>query len=242
MEFYDALNQYCPKDEQEQTDKAVMLDCLKRYADVYERSNLLFHVTASAWITNEKRDRVLLIYHNIYDSWAWTGGHAEGGAQGGGGGDWACFRTPGVGSAAFDRNADRESSYEARQIRSGASAFERNLFADCGRPGVFAHQRGREQRGQMVPPGRGDPGVLGTVDAPGLSAVKRPDEILLACKTIRRREAIQRLFVKGNFQKHSRFCPTVLFRCAKLKSVIESMRQIDIYGGENEIQRNSDCC
>ena len=77
MEFYDALKQYVPRDEQEQTDKAVMLDCLARYADVYERSNLLFHVTASAWITNESRDRVLMIYHNIYDSWAWTGGHAD---------------------------------------------------------------------------------------------------------------------------------------------------------------------
>ncbi len=78
MEFYDALIQYCPKDEQEKTDKAVMLDCLERYADVYERSNLLFHVTASAWITNASRDRVLMVYHNIYDSWAWTGGHADG--------------------------------------------------------------------------------------------------------------------------------------------------------------------
>lgn len=78
MDFYEALNQYVPRDEQEQTDKAVMLDCLARYADVYERSNLLFHVTASAWITNESRDRVLMIYHNIYDSWAWTGGHADG--------------------------------------------------------------------------------------------------------------------------------------------------------------------
>lgn len=78
MEFYEALKQYCPKDGQEQTDKAVMLDCLERCADVYERSNLLFHVTASAWITNESRDRVLMVYHNIYDSWAWTGGHADG--------------------------------------------------------------------------------------------------------------------------------------------------------------------
>ena len=77
MDFYEALKQYVPRDEQEQTDKAVMLDCLARYADVYERSNLLFHVTASAWITNESRDRVLMIYHNIYDSWAWTGGHAD---------------------------------------------------------------------------------------------------------------------------------------------------------------------
>lgn len=78
MEFYEALKQYCAKDEQEQADKAVILACLERYADVYERSNLLFHVTASAWITNESRDRVLMVYHNIYDSWAWTGGHADG--------------------------------------------------------------------------------------------------------------------------------------------------------------------
>lgn len=78
MEFYEALKQYCPHDEQEAADKAVMLDCLSRFADVYERSNLLCHVTASAWITNESRDRVLMIYHNIYDSWAWTGGHADG--------------------------------------------------------------------------------------------------------------------------------------------------------------------
>ena len=78
MDFLDALLQYNPKDEQEKTDKAVMLDCLERYADVYERSNLLFHVTASAWVTNAARDRVLMVYHNIYDSWAWTGGHADG--------------------------------------------------------------------------------------------------------------------------------------------------------------------
>ena len=78
MEFYEALKQYSPRDAQERTDKAVMLDCLERYPDIYERSNLLFHVTASAWITNKSRDRVLMIYHNIYDSWAWTGGHADG--------------------------------------------------------------------------------------------------------------------------------------------------------------------
>lgn len=78
MEFIEALQTYLPRDAQEEADKAVMLDCLKRYADVYERSNLLFHVTASAWITNGSRDRVLMVYHNIYDSWAWTGGHADG--------------------------------------------------------------------------------------------------------------------------------------------------------------------
>ena len=78
MDFKNALLLYQPCDEQEAADKAVMLDCLALFEDVYERSNLLCHVTASAWITNESRDRVLMIYHNIYDSWAWTGGHADG--------------------------------------------------------------------------------------------------------------------------------------------------------------------
>ena len=35
-------------------------------------------MTASAWVVNSARDRVLMVYHNIYDSWSWTGGHADG--------------------------------------------------------------------------------------------------------------------------------------------------------------------
>lgn len=78
MDFYEELLQYQPRDAQEEADRAVMLDCHRRFSDVYLRSNLLCHVTASAWITNRARDRVLMVYHNIYDSWAWTGGHADG--------------------------------------------------------------------------------------------------------------------------------------------------------------------
>jgi len=78
MDFLTLLSAYEPHDEQETADKAVMLDCIDRFDDVYLRTNLLCHVTASAWIANERRDRVLMIYHNIYDSWAWTGGHADG--------------------------------------------------------------------------------------------------------------------------------------------------------------------
>ncbi len=35
-------------------------------------------MTASAWVVNPARDRVLMVYHKIYDSWSWTGGHADG--------------------------------------------------------------------------------------------------------------------------------------------------------------------
>ena len=72
------LTAYQPHSEQEAADRAVMLDALDRCPDLYLRSNLVLHLTASSWITNQKRDRVLMIYHNIYDSWAWTGGHADG--------------------------------------------------------------------------------------------------------------------------------------------------------------------
>lgn len=35
-------------------------------------------MTASAWVVNRERTRVLMVYHNIYNSWSWLGGHADG--------------------------------------------------------------------------------------------------------------------------------------------------------------------
>lgn len=35
-------------------------------------------MTASAWVVNRERTKVLMVYHNIYNSWSWLGGHADG--------------------------------------------------------------------------------------------------------------------------------------------------------------------
>ena len=35
-------------------------------------------MTASAWVVNKDRTKVLMVYHNIYNSWSWLGGHADG--------------------------------------------------------------------------------------------------------------------------------------------------------------------
>ena len=35
------------------------------------------HMTASAWVLNPDRTKVVMCYHNIYKSWSWTGGHAD---------------------------------------------------------------------------------------------------------------------------------------------------------------------
>ena len=55
-----------------------MLDYISNTEDILTRENKIAHMTTSAWIVNKERTKVLMIYHNIYDSWAWVGGHADG--------------------------------------------------------------------------------------------------------------------------------------------------------------------
>ncbi len=43
----------------------------------YDRANLIGQITASAWVFNPSYDKVLMIYHNLYKTWAWPGGHAD---------------------------------------------------------------------------------------------------------------------------------------------------------------------
>lgn len=78
MSIRDEIAAYPPFNEQEQRDQALILDFLDRNADAFSRSNRLAHMTASAWVVNPARDKVLMVYHRIYDSWSWTGGHADG--------------------------------------------------------------------------------------------------------------------------------------------------------------------
>lgn len=76
--IYDEILNYIPVNEQEEKDKKVMLDFLSRNEDAFLRENKVAHFTASSWIVNKDFSKVLLAYHKIYDSWAWTGGHADG--------------------------------------------------------------------------------------------------------------------------------------------------------------------
>ena len=78
MSVYEDIARYEPFNEQEMRDKDVILRFLEENDDAFLRENLIAHMTASAWVVNPKRDRVLMVYHRIYDSWAWTGGHADG--------------------------------------------------------------------------------------------------------------------------------------------------------------------
>ena len=75
-ELLQQLAAYEPYNEQEAADRALILECLTTSEDVFSRENRLAHMTASAWVVNRARSKVLMAYHNIYDSWSWLGGLA----------------------------------------------------------------------------------------------------------------------------------------------------------------------
>ena len=72
------IEKYVPFNEQEERDRQLILSCLRRFDDVYTRDNNPAHMTASAWVVNPAHDKALMVYHNIYNSWSWLGGHADG--------------------------------------------------------------------------------------------------------------------------------------------------------------------
>lgn len=78
MGLTEDLTRYIPWNEQEQRDKAQILSLLASGQELYTRNNPIAHLTASSWVVSPDREQVLLIYHNIYHSWAWMGGHADG--------------------------------------------------------------------------------------------------------------------------------------------------------------------
>lgn len=78
MNLKEQIENYKPYNEQEEKDKQTMLKYINTFDDVLTRNNEFGHFTASSWVVNKEKTKVLMIYHNIYKSWAWTGGHADG--------------------------------------------------------------------------------------------------------------------------------------------------------------------
>ncbi|MBR4081846.1 MAG: NUDIX hydrolase [Clostridia bacterium] len=78
MRVMDDIRNYVPGCEQEARDQAQMLAFMAAHPDCLERSCLAGHMTASAWVVNPERTKVLMAYHDLYDAWAWLGGHADG--------------------------------------------------------------------------------------------------------------------------------------------------------------------
>ncbi len=75
----DLIKNYTSNIEQEMFDKKRILDAYDKYGkELFYRENEMMHFTSSSMIINKNRDKVLMVYHNIYDSYSWTGGHNDG--------------------------------------------------------------------------------------------------------------------------------------------------------------------
>lgn len=72
------LLEYKTTDQFEDAERFSFANFLQRNEDAFDRTNSIAHVTSSSWIVNEDMTKVLMCYHNIYKSWSWTGGHADG--------------------------------------------------------------------------------------------------------------------------------------------------------------------
>lgn len=76
--LYEDIRSYIPLNEQEERDKAQMLQFMDNNPDCLSRENKVAHFTVSIWTVNKARTKTLMVYHNIYNSWSWIGGHADG--------------------------------------------------------------------------------------------------------------------------------------------------------------------
>ncbi len=78
MDWIEPIKKYISCNEQEEKDKAFIIRCFELFDDILTRNNEIAHITSSAFAVNKNKDKVLMVWHNIYKSWSWTGGHADG--------------------------------------------------------------------------------------------------------------------------------------------------------------------
>jgi len=71
------LNTYSPFNEQESEDLKIILSYVRKSRECLFRSSPA-HITVSAVVINPEHTKLLMAYHNIYQSWAWLCGHADG--------------------------------------------------------------------------------------------------------------------------------------------------------------------
>lgn len=78
MSLRNQINNFVPFDEQEKKDKEYFLKFIDTFDDVLTRDNIFGHLTASAFVVNKDKTKMIVVYHIIEDGWIYPGGHADG--------------------------------------------------------------------------------------------------------------------------------------------------------------------
>lgn len=72
------LRAYRAFNPHEETMRERILAFVEEHEDCFERSLLVGHVTASAWVLSQDRTETLLVHHARLDKWLQPGGHCDG--------------------------------------------------------------------------------------------------------------------------------------------------------------------
>ncbi len=78
MNYIEMIKKYNPICKQEVKDKEIFLKYINEFGNILTRENEYAHFCSSALVVNKNMDKVVMVYHNIYKSWCWVGGHADG--------------------------------------------------------------------------------------------------------------------------------------------------------------------
>lgn len=79
MRYDELIADFIPINDQEKSDKQLIEDLIRQYGDgLLSRETSFAHITSSGLVINESFDKILMVHHNIYNTWTWTGGHADG--------------------------------------------------------------------------------------------------------------------------------------------------------------------
>lgn len=78
MDFRQKIENYTPFDEQEEKDKEQFLRFIDTFDNVLTRDNIFGHFSASAFVVNKEKNKMVVVYHIINDGWSYPGGHADG--------------------------------------------------------------------------------------------------------------------------------------------------------------------
>ena len=78
MNLRKKIEEFIPFNEQEENDKIQFLEFIDSFDDTLTRDNIFGHFTASAFVVNKERNKMVVVYHIINDGWIYPGGHADG--------------------------------------------------------------------------------------------------------------------------------------------------------------------
>ncbi|MBS4960547.1 MAG: NUDIX hydrolase [Clostridiales bacterium] len=79
MNYIDDIRSFLPKSKEECKEKELILNDIALFGkNILTRDNEIMHFTSSGLVLNPDKTKMLMVLHNIYQTWAWTGGHADG--------------------------------------------------------------------------------------------------------------------------------------------------------------------